>query len=270
VRDETQAPAIRAALADVPGVAAVGEPERGEPGAQLAVTLGADPFGADGFALIPDLRAAVGDAALVGGPTAREHDIREAAARDTLVIVPIALLVVLAVLALLLRAVVAPLLLIGTVIASFAAALGIGTFCFENVFGFEGMDPTLPVLAFVFLVALGVDYNIFLMARAREETARHGTREGIVRALAVTGGVITSAGLVLAGTFSVLASIPLVFLTELGFVIAVGVLLDTFLVRSLLVPALVLDIGDRTWWPQLRRTARDGAEPRETVAVERS
>ena len=126
------------------------------------------------------------------------------------------------------------------------------------IFGFAGVDPSFPLFAFIFLVALGIDYNIFLMARVREETLRHGTRQGMVRGLAVTGGVITSAGIVLAGTFSVLALLPLVFLTETGFVIAFGVLLDTFIVRSVLVPALVLDIGPRIWWPSsLAKT--DGA-----------
>ena len=149
------------------------------------------------------------------------------------------------ILILLLRALVAPLLLIGTVILSFAAALGVALVVFDVIFGFPGVDPSLPLFAFIFLVALGIDYNIFLMARVREETLRHGTRQGMLRGLAVTGGVITSAGIVLAGTFSVLAVLPLVFLTEIGFVIAFGVLLDTFIVRSVLVPALAFDIGPR-------------------------
>jgi len=148
-----------------------------------------------------------------------------------------------------LRAITAPLVLIATVIVSYFAALGIGAFFFDVVFDFPGMGPDLPLFAFVFLVALGIDYNIFLMARVREETLTRGTQDGMIRGLAVTGAVITSAGLVLAGTFSTLAVLPLVFLTEIGFTVAVGVLIDTFLVRSLLVPALVLDIGDRVWWP---------------------
>ena len=161
----------------------------------------------------------------------------------------IALLVVFLILMLLLRAVVAPLVLIGTVILSFAAALGVGFVVFDVVFGFPGSDPSLPLFAFIFLVALGVDYNIFLMARVREETLSSGPREGVLRGLAVTGGVITSAGIVLAGTFSALAVLPLVFLTELGFVVAFGVLLDTFIVRSILVPAISLDLGRRIWLP---------------------
>ena len=162
---------------------------------------------------------------------------------------PITLLVVFLILVLLLRAVLAPVLLIGTVVLSFAASLGVGAVVFDVVFGFPGNDPSLPLFVFVFLVALGIDYNIFLMARVREETLKAGTRRGMLRGLAVTGGVITSAGIVLAGTFAVLAVLPLVFLTELGFVIAFGVLLDTFLVRSVLVPALVFDIGPKVWWP---------------------
>ena len=196
----------------------------------------------------------------MGGATAVEFDVREAAAWDSAVIPPIVLVVVFLILVLLLRAVVAPLILIGTVILSFLAALGVGYFVFDVFFDFPGSDPSLPLFAFVFLVALGVDYNIFLMARAREETLKHGTRAGMLRALAVTGGVITSAGIVLAGTFSVLAVLPLVFLTEIGFVVAFGVLLDTFLVRSVLVPALVELIGPKVWWPSALG-ARGGARP---------
>jgi len=135
------------------------------------------------------------------------------------------------------------------VILSFAAALGISLVIFDVIFGFAGVDPSFPLFAFIFLVALGIDYNIFLMARVREETIRHGTREGMLRGLAVTGAVITSAGIVLAGTFSALAVLPLVFLTEIGFIVAFGVLLDTFIVRSILVPALTFLLDRRIWWP---------------------
>ena len=199
---------------------------------------------------------------LVGGPSAIEYDVRQSAARDTRLIIPIALVVVFVVLVVLLRALLAPLLLIATVILSFAAALGISLLVFDVIFGFPGVDPSFPLYAFIFLVALGIDYNIFLMARVREETLRHGTRQGMLRGLAVTGGVITSAGIVLAGTFSVLALLPLVFLTETGFVIAFGVLLDTFIVRSILVPALVFDIGPRIWWPSRLTRIEDGAPAR--------
>ena len=186
---------------------------------------------------------------MIGGPTAVEFDVRDAAGWDSKVIPPLILLVVFLILVGLLRAVVAPLVLIGTVILSFLAALGVGYFVFDVFFGFPGSDPSLPLFTFVFLVALGVDYNIFLIARAREETEKHGSEQGVLRALAVTGGVISSAGIVLAGTFSVLAVLPLTFLTEIGFVVAFGVLLDTFLVRSVLVPAIALTLGDRFWWP---------------------
>ena len=262
VRDPADAPRVRAALEQAPGVAQVGAEERGAPGVQFPLVLDRDPYSRQAFDLIPGLRRAAGDGTVIGGPTAEEHDVRTAAARDNRVVVPLALLVVFVILAILLRAIVAPLVLIGTVVASFGAALGIGAFFFEHVFGFAGVDPTLPLFAFVFLVALGVDYNIFLMARVREETLSHGTHDGMVRGLAVTGAVITSAGIVLAGTFSVLAVLPLVSLTQIGFTIAVGILLDTFIVRSLLVPALVLELGERTWWPSAlwRRSGEKGRE----------
>jgi RND superfamily putative drug exporter len=235
----------------------------GPQGRLLSVVLEPEPYSTEAFNLIPGLRkiakAAGGPGVLVGGPSAIEYDVRQAAARDTRVIIPIALVVVFAILILLLRSLLAPLLLIGTVILSFAAALGISLVVFDVLFGFPGVDPSFPLYAFIFLVALGIDYNIFLMARVREETLRHGTRQGMLRGLAVTGGVITSAGIVLAGTFSVLALLPLVFLTEIGFVIAFGVLLDTFIVRSVLVPALVFDIGPRIWWPS-RLAHEDGSD----------
>ena len=218
----------------------------------MQATLDPQPYSTEAFDLIEPIREAADGAAagtLVGGATAVEFDVREAAACDSTLIPPIVLVVVFLILVLLLRAVIAPLLLIGTVILSFVAALGVGYLVFDVIFDFPGSDPSLPLFAFIFLVALGVDYNIFLVARAREETLKHGTTEGMLRALAVTGGVITSAGIVLAGTFSVLAVLPLVFLTEIGFVVAFGVLLDTFLVRSVLVPALILQIGPKVWWP---------------------
>jgi putative drug exporter of the RND superfamily len=163
--------------------------------------------------------------------------------------VPLVLGVITVVLALLLRAVVAPLLLVATVALSTAATVGVGALAFDHLFGFPGSDPQVLLIGFVFLVALGIDYNIFLMTRAREESQRHGTRDGMTRALAVTGGVITSAGLVLAATFGALTVLPLVILIQLGFLVGFGVLLDTFVVRSLLVPAAVHLIGDRVWWP---------------------
>jgi RND superfamily putative drug exporter len=236
--------------------------EEGEPGTQLSVVLAADPFSEEAVAAIPKLREAVHAAepdALVGGQTAQSFDLRDAAERDNLVIPPLTLAVVLLVLILLLRALVAPIVLLLATALSAAAALGAGVVIFDVILGLPAVDPTLPLLAFVFLVALGIDYTIFLMARAREETLERGTRRGVLAALAVTGGVITSAGIVLAGTFSALAVLPLVVLTQLGTVVAFGVLLDTLLVRSVLVPALVHDIGPKIWLPsKLAREDRDG------------
>ena len=254
VPERSKAPAVRAALEkrrDL--VAQVLPPQQGPPGTRLDVVLRSDPFATKTFDQVPALRRAVkaagGASVLVGGPTAEAYDYRKSATRDNFVVLPLALLVVFVILAILLRSLLAPLLLVLSVILSFFAALGTGIFFFDHVFGFVGVDPSLPLLTFVFLVALGIDYNIFLMARVREETQTHGTRKGMLRGLAVTGGVITSAGIVLAGTFSALAVLPLVFLTEIGFIIAFGVLLDTFLVRSVVVPALAFDIGPRIWWP---------------------
>ena len=260
VPDASRADAVKAALeGERELIARVGEPVQGPPGARLEVVLIKDAFDPDAFADVPALRRlakqAGGEDVLFGGPTAENYDYQQSAARDNRLIIPLALVIVFLILVGLLRALLAPLLLILTVVVSFLAALGTGMFVFEHVFDFPGVDESLPLLAFVFLVALGIDYNIFLMARVREETVAHGTREGTLRGLAVTGGVITSAGIVLAGTFSALAVLPLIFLTELGFIIAFGVLLDTFIVRSILVPALVLDIGPKVWWPS--RLARE-------------
>jgi putative drug exporter of the RND superfamily len=217
------------------------------------VTLVGAPYDTRTLGQVPELRRvakrAGGETTLVGGPTAQEYDLRQSAARDNRVIIPLTLVVVFLILAVLLRALLAPLLLVLSVILSFAAALGAGVLVSDVLFGFPGVDPSLPLLCFVFLVALGIDYNIFLMARVREEAIEHGTREGTLRGLAVTGAVITGAGIVLAGTFGALAVLPLVSLTEIGFVVAFGVLLDTFIVRSVIVPALVIDIGRRVWWP---------------------
>ncbi len=254
VRDRAKVRAVRSVVAAVDGVASVTSPvASGEQGFLLNAVLKPEPFSTDAFALVPRIREAArqagGAGTLVGGATAVERDLRVAAARDTKVIVPVALAVVFFILVLLLRSLVAPLILMATVVLSFAAALGVGAVVFDVIFGFPGSDPSLPLFAFIFLVALGIDYNIFLMARVREETTRHGTREGMLRGVAVTGGVITSAGIVLAGTFSVLGVLPLVFLTQIGFVVAFGVLLDTFIVRSILVPALTFELGPRIWWP---------------------
>ncbi|HEU4451036.1 MAG TPA: MMPL family transporter [Gaiellaceae bacterium] len=243
---------VAGTLGELDGVARVGEPERGEPGALLDVALRADPYGQEALEQVPDVRragkAAGGDDVLVGGSLAEDYDTREASERDNVVVMPVVIVVVLLILVALLRAVVLPLLLIATVVVSFGSALGVAVLV-SNGLDFAGIETTVPLLAFVFLVALGVDYNIFLVARAREEAARHGTAEGMHRALAATGAVITSAGLVLAGTFSILTLIPFVGLIQLGVVITFGVLLDTLLVRSVIVPALVWDAGGRVWWP---------------------
>ena len=204
------------------------------------------------------MRAVPGADAKVGGGTAVTMDVEHYATRDRNLIIPLVLVVVLIILALLLRAIVAPLVLIGTVVLSFGAALGLSALAFRSLFGFAGADVSMPLFAFVFLVALGIDYNIFLMTRVREEAKRSGTRQGALTGLAATGGVITSAGLVLAGTFATLGTLPLVMLTEIGFCVAIGVLLDTIIVRSVLVTALNLDIGDRMWWPS--RLARPASQ----------
>jgi RND superfamily putative drug exporter len=201
------------------------------------------------------VHAVPGAEAKVGGGTAALLDADTASSRDNLVVMPLILLVVLIILALLLRAVVAPFVLIATVVLSFAAALGISALAFRYLFDYAGEDPAFPLFTFVFLVALGIDYNIFLTTRVREESFRQGTRQGALTALAATGPVITSAGLVLAGTFAALGTLPLVAFAEVGFAVALGVLLDTFVVRSVLVTALFLDFGPRMWWPH--RLARE-------------
>ncbi|OYD66982.1 MMPL family transporter [Rhodococcus sp. OK302] len=210
---------------------------------------------------ITRLRTAVhavpGADALVGGSTATTLDVQAASVHDRNLIIPIVLVVIFLVLAALLRALLIPVILIATVVLSFAATLGVSGFFFTHVFGFAGSDQSFPLYAFVFLVALGIDYNIFLMTRVREETSEFGTRAGVLRGLAVTGGVITSAGIVLAATFAVLGVLPLVFLAQIGFVVAFGVLLDTIIVRSILVPALSHDIGKRIWWPSALAQAKD-------------
>ena len=210
---------------------------------------------------VRDLRTAVervDPGAIVGGVTATAVDTNDTGIRDRTLIIPVVLVVILLILMLLLRSIVAPLVLIGSVIVSFAAALGVGALVFDHVFHFPGADPSVPLYSFVFLVALGVDYNIFLMTRVREEALRHGPREGVLRGLGVTGGVITSAGVVLAATFAALGVIPILFLVQIAFVVAFGVLLDTIVVRSLLVPALAYDLGHRAWWPsRLSRTRPD-------------
>jgi RND superfamily putative drug exporter len=249
---------LTAALRAVPGITGVTPAAVRAGHTYLQGTLTAAPDSQAAYTTVDRVRAAVhavpGAHALVGGNTAINLDVQRAAAHDRNVIIPVILAVVFVILALLLRAIVAPVLLIGTVVLSFAAALGVSALMFNHVFGFGGADTSFPLYVFVFLVALGIDYNIFLMTRVREEATRDGPRSGAITGLAATGGVITSAGAVLAGTFAVLGTLPSTFLTELGFAVAFGVLLDTIVVRSVLVTALNLDLGRWTWWPsQLAR-----------------
>jgi len=260
--------AVQAALADVDGLGRFTPPRPvSDDRSFFEAPITEDISSTAAFDLVESSRDAAhgveGAEALVGGGSAFYLDTKIASNRDSKVIIPLVLLVVFLILVGLLRALVAPLVLMGTVVLSFGAALGISALLFEYVFGFAGSDPGFPLFAFVFLVALGIDYNIFLMTRVREETMDHGTREGSLVALRSTGGVITSAGLVLAATFLVLGSIPLVFLAELGVAVALGVLLDTLIVRSVLVTALNLDLGAKIWWPSRldRHTPSDDPDP---------
>ncbi|MGW1717319.1 MMPL family transporter [Streptomyces sp. NPDC002156] len=217
---------------------------------------------------VRDAVHAVPDAdAQVGGGTAALLDMDKATTHDNILIIPLVLVVVLLILCALLRALIAPLLLIGTVVLSFAAALGISALAFRHLFDYAGESTDFPLFVFVFLVALGIDYNIFLTTRIREEAARQGTRKGVVTGLSTTGAVITSAGLVLAGTFAALGTLPMVAFAEIGFAVALGVVLDTFVVRSVLVPALFLDVGPKVWWPH-RLAHEDGAPTAPDSAVE--
>lgn len=212
---------------------------------------------------VRELRAELDDVApdtLVGGVTATSVDTNDASIHDRNLIIPIILVVILLILMLLLRSIVAPLLLIITTVISFGTAMGVAALVFNGIFDFPGADPAVPLFGFVFLVALGIDYNIFLMTRVREESLKHGTREGVLRGLTITGGVITSAGVVLAATFAALSVIPILFLLQLAFIVAFGVLLDTFVVRTLLVPALTYDIGRAVWWPS--KLSRAPQQPR--------
>ena len=241
------------------GIEAVGPPDAAAPEPTvsdgrvlLQGTLSDAPDSPAADQTVRDLRAALADRdheALVGGVTATAVDTNDASAHDRALIIPIVLVVIVGILMLLLRSVLAPVLLVATTVLSFGTAMGVSALVFNHVLEFPGADPAVPLFGFVFLVALGIDYNIFLMTRVREESLTHGTRHGVVRGLAVTGGVITSAGLVLAATFAALSVIPILFLAQIAFIVAFGVLLDTFVVRTLLVPALAVDIGRAIWWP---------------------
>jgi RND superfamily putative drug exporter len=214
---------------------------------------------------------AAGEQALVGGIVAENHDARETLAADARLIVPITLLVLLLIVAALVRAVVAPLYLIGTVVLSYAFALGASSLLFTHLLGQPDSDPTLPLFAFIFLVALGVDYNIFLVSRIREAAAQSGTGAAVVAGVEKTGSVITSAGLILAGTFAALMALELESLFQVGFTVALGLLVDTFLVRVFLVPAIATLLGERNWWPRRSPTPTStgpeaGTGPKQAVA----
>lgn len=263
---ENSVDAVSAALMQVKGVASVealrtSQTVPGAPAAPIKVvdgkvvlnaTLKLNPDSVAARDVIPDIRTAVhaiDPDILVGGSTAIAFDTDVSSNRDNRTIIPIVLFIITIILGFLLRSIFAAALLLGTVVLSFFATLGACQLVFEHIFGFTGADTSFPLFAFIFLVALGIDYNIFLMTRVREESAKIGTRAGVIKGLTVTGGVITSAGIVLAATFGVLGILPLVFLAELGFAVAFGVLLDTLIVRTILVPALVHDIGGKVWWP---------------------
>jgi putative drug exporter of the RND superfamily len=269
VANADQGQAVEQAMQGIAGIGQPSPPIVKGGVALVQAPLDSDPTSKAAFATVDRVRAEVhqvdGADALVGGGSAISTDIEQASLRDDKVIIPLVLVVVMLVLMVLLRALLSPLLLVATVVLSFGASLGLSSLIFRNVFGFAGADASLPLFVFVFLVALGIDYNIFLMTRVREETPRHGTRRASLIALGATGGVITSAGLVLAATFLVLATLPLVAFAEIGFAVALGVLLDTLIVRSVLVTAINLDVGSKIWWPsKLDR----GGEPSPVEAAE--
>ncbi|NEB77431.1 MMPL family transporter [Streptomyces sp. SID14478] len=268
-----------AGISDAVAVTAGGRPGAGKPlvvdnRVRIDATLqdAADSDAAK--SAVADLRTAVhavdGADALVGGYTAQQYDTQKTAEHDRGIIVPVVLAIILVILCGLLRSLVMPLILVVTVALNFLATLGVAALVFQHVLGFSGTDSSVPLYGFVFLVALGVDYNIFLMSRVREESLRHGARQGVLRGLTATGGVITSAGVVLAATFAALGVIPLAFLVQIAFIVAFGVLFDTLVVRSFLVPALVRDMGAVTWWPGVISRRRKGtSDAPATLGTER-
>ncbi|MEV6061332.1 MMPL family transporter [Nocardia asteroides] len=267
----TAADPVQAALEGVADISAATRTATSSAGTtRWSVVLNAEPGTEEAFTTIAAIRSAVGAVpgaeALVGGSDAEALDIRDAARRDQALVIPLILAVVLLVLLVLLRAVPAAILLVGVTVLSALAALGAGSWLSDTVFGFPALDTNVPLFGFLFLVALGVDYTIFLVTRAREEAAAHGTTRGMVRAVASTGAVITSAGAVLAAVFCVLGVLPLITLTQLGIVVGIGILLDTFVVRTLVVPALFALLGDRVWWPA-RPVPADSARAEEMAAV---
>jgi len=271
IAKDSQSQQVQSALAGTPGIASVDNPISKNGYVYMQGNLTPAPDSQAAKDVVDHVRANVrtiqGADAKVGGNTAVTMDTERASQRDDKVIIPLILLVVLVILALLLRALVAPLVLMATVVLSFGAALGLSTIFFNNVFHFSGEDAAYPLLSFVFLVALGIDYNIFLMTRIREEAVKNGTKRGALIGLAATGGVITSAGMILAGTFGVLGTLPVVGFAEIGFTVSLGVLLDTFIVRSILVTALAMDLDRRIWWPSKlgRRATAFAAVPTQGV-----
>ncbi|MGK8464138.1 MMPL family transporter [Nocardia cyriacigeorgica] len=262
---------VEQVLTDTPGVQRVTRTGTSDTGlTRWAVVIDAPPESERAFDQVESIRervAEIPDAdALVGGSDAQALDTRDAASGDRAVIMPLILVVVLLILIALLRAIPAALVLVAVTVLSALAALGVGSWVSVHLFGFPAIDTNVPLFAFLFLVALGVDYSIFLVVRAREETPEHGTTQGIVRAVSTTGTVITSAGLVLAAVFCVLGVLPLITLTQLGIVVGLGILLDTFIVRTIIIPALFATIGDRIWWPS--KPVTSSAAEHETVAAD--
>ncbi|MGF2952984.1 MMPL family transporter, partial [Mycobacterium sp. THU-M116] len=265
VAPAARAPQVHAAVAATPGIVSVTESASASGRTMWSVVLDAPPASDRAFTIGAALRDSTRRTApgtVVGGADAQALDVRDAATRDRTVIVPAILAVILAVLYVLLRSALAPPILLGATILGALAALGAGGWSGSHVFGFPALDNSTPLFAFLFLAALGVDYTIFLVTRAREEAAGHGAREGMVRAVAATGGVITSAGIVLAAVFCVLAVLPLIVLTQLGIIVGVGILLDTFVVRTLVIPALFALAGANIWWPADPHRA-ESVEPRQ-------
>jgi RND superfamily putative drug exporter len=281
--------AVMAAVAKVPGVESVtpraagsGAPTRpgesakpavvtvdGRSWVELQATLSYSEDSEEALDTVRTLRTAVraeDPGALVGGGSAANLDTRDTARSDLFKIIPIVLLVITVVLVLLLRSILAPVLLVASTVISYLATLGVSALVFNHIFHFPGADPSVPLFGFVFLVALGIDYNIFLSSRIREEALAHGSREGVLRGLRLTGNVITSAGVVLAATFAALAVLPIIFMAQIAFIVSFGVLLDTFVVRSLLVPGLLYDLGGAVWWPWRLRSDSGEREARVKAA----
>lgn len=269
ISPESQASTVKSRLASISGVASTTPGVIGDGLAQTNVVLRDAPGTAGADQAIRDIRMALADApdTFVGGSQAQSLDSAAAQQRDMFVIVPLILLLVLAMLVLLLRALVAPVLIVLTVLGTYAAAMGASWWLFTHVFNFPALDTGVALLAFLFLVALGVDYNIFLVTRAKEEARTRGSKEGMLRALAATGGVITSAGILLAAVFAVLGVLPLIALAQIGVIVCIGVLLDTLLVRTVIVPALALITGDRFWWPGSTVASIDEQRTQESLSL---